>query len=167
METPKTQAQEKIICRLTEDQSEFSEDASLPSMPEEQIQERIVEETDIPVPHMMEKTVEVMKPVPQERVQNNTVEHIVDMPVSQIQDETVEVIQLLPQDRMSDHVVEQIVDAHRRQIREHTDEVEQAFLATAHAGQRDPERVCSGEAHQQVRPDCHHEQEWMLVADST
>ena len=51
-----------------------------------------------------------MKPIPQERVQNNTVEQIVDVPFSQIQEETVEVIQLLPQDRMSDRVIEQIVD---------------------------------------------------------
>ena len=52
-----------------------------------------------------------MKPIPQERMQNNTVEQIVDVPVSQIQEETVEVIQLIPQDRMSDRVVEQIVDS--------------------------------------------------------
>ena len=49
-----------------------------PSMLQERIQERIVEETDIPVRHMMEKTIEVMKPIPQERVQNNTVEQIVE-----------------------------------------------------------------------------------------
>ena len=54
---------------------------------------------------------QLMKPIPQERVQNNTVEQIVDVPVSQIQEETVEVIQLLPQDRMSDRVVEPIVDS--------------------------------------------------------
>ena len=47
VEAPKVQTQEEIICCLKEDQSEFSEDAPLPSMPEEQIQEPIVEETDV------------------------------------------------------------------------------------------------------------------------
>ena len=62
-----------------------------PSMPAERIQERIVEETiDVPVPHMMKKTIELAKHIPQEEI--------------------VEVIQLLPQDRMSNHVVQQIVD---------------------------------------------------------
>ena len=81
MEAPKTQTQEKIICRLREDQSEFSKDAPLPSMPQEQIQERIIEETDVLVPHMMEKTTEVMKLIPQEHVENHTVGQIIDMPV--------------------------------------------------------------------------------------
>ena len=79
-------------------------------MPPERIQERIVEQTDVPVPHMMKKTIERAKHIPQERVQDNTMEHIVDVPVSQIQEETVEVTQRVPQDRMSDHVVEQTVD---------------------------------------------------------
>ena len=43
---------------------------------------------------MMEKTIEVMKHIPPERVQNNTVEQIVDVPVSQIHEETVEVPQV-------------------------------------------------------------------------
>ena len=79
---------------------------------------RIVEETHILVPHIMEKTIEVMKPVPQERVQNNTVERIVDVPNSQIQEETVEVIQLLPQDRMPERTVEQVVDIIISQVQE-------------------------------------------------
>ena len=53
--------------------------------------ERIVEESmDVPIAQMMEKPIEVMKPIPQERVQNNTVEQIVDMPVPQIQERPVE-----------------------------------------------------------------------------
>ena len=80
---------------------------------------RIVEETHILVPHIMEKTIEVMKPVPQERVQkNNTVERFVDVPDSQIQEETVEVIQLLPQDRMPERIVEQVVDVPVSQVQE-------------------------------------------------
>ena len=79
---------------------------------------RIVEETHNLVPHIMEKTIEVMKPVPQERVQNNTVERIVDVPNSQIQEETVGVIQLLPQDRMPERTVEQVVDVPVSQVQE-------------------------------------------------
>ena len=47
--------------------------------------------------------------MPQERVQNRTVEQVVNVPVPQIQEEIVEVIQLVPQERISDRMVEQIV----------------------------------------------------------
>ena len=50
-----------------------------------------------------------MQIMPQERVQNRTVEQVVDVPVTQIQEEIVEVIQLAPQERISDRMVEQIV----------------------------------------------------------
>ena len=46
----------------------------------------------------MEKTIEVMKPIPQERVRNDAVEHIVELPVPQIRKETGEVTQLIPHD---------------------------------------------------------------------
>ena len=59
----------------------------------------------------MEKTIEDVKLIPQERVQNRIMEQIIDVPGRQIEEETVEVIQLIPQDRMSDRVVEQIVDS--------------------------------------------------------
>ena len=70
-EAPKTQTQEKIICCLKENQSEFSEER----------QGCTVEETDSPVPHVMEKTSEAVKLIPQERVQKCAVEQIVDVPV--------------------------------------------------------------------------------------
>ena len=63
----------------------------------EQIQERIVEEDHVSVRHMMEKTIEVTKLIPQERVQNDTVERIVDLPVPRIWKETGEVTQLIPE----------------------------------------------------------------------
>ena len=47
--------------------------------------------------------------MPQERVQNRTVEQVVDVPVPHIHGEIVEVIQLVPQERISDRMVEQIV----------------------------------------------------------
>ena len=46
----------------------------------------------------MEKIFEVVKQIPQERVQSNTVEQSVAVPDPQIQEDTVEVIQLLPED---------------------------------------------------------------------
>ena len=67
---------------------------------------------DVPVPHVVEiildvhvpkatdETTEVVKHIPQERVQNCTGEEIVDMPVPQIRKETVEVIQHLPTGRV-------------------------------------------------------------------
>ena len=61
-------------------------------MLQERIQERIVVEKDIPVPHMMEKTIEVVKLSPQGHVQNRTVEQIIDMPV--VVQETVETPQI-------------------------------------------------------------------------
>ena len=73
----------------------------LPAVPQEQIQERIVEDTDIPVPQMMEKTIEVVKPIPQEQVQNRTMGRVIDVPVLQIQ-ETVEVPQVQFIDRAVD-----------------------------------------------------------------
>ena len=77
---------------------------------EERIQERIVEETDVPVSLVMEKIIEVAKHVPQERVQNYTVEQLVDATVPRIRKETGRVIQITPQDRIPDRVVEQSAD---------------------------------------------------------
>ena len=56
---------------------------------QEGIQERLVEEiVDVPIPQVMEKTVEVAKHIPQEPVQSYTLEQIVDMPVPRIRKET-------------------------------------------------------------------------------
>ena len=77
---------------LKENQSEFSEEQQGHAS-HKRIQECTVEETDVPVPHMMDKTIEVVKLSPQERVQNRTVEQIIDVPTLQIQ-ETVEVPQV-------------------------------------------------------------------------
>ena len=53
--------------------------------------------------------------MPQERVQNRTLERVVDVQVPQIQEsgKNVEVIQLVPHVRMSDRIVEQIVELYR------------------------------------------------------
>ena len=51
-------------------------------VPQERVQERIVEETiDVPVPQGMKEIVEAWKYIPQEHVQNCTREHAVDVPV--------------------------------------------------------------------------------------
>ena len=45
-----------------------------------------VETFNIPVPHMIEKVIEVVKFIPQEQVQSRIMEQIIDTPVSQIQE---------------------------------------------------------------------------------
>ena len=71
MKIPKTQTQEKNICCLTEDQSEL-----------------IIEKSDVPVPHVMKKTIEVVKLIPQEQAQNHTVRQITDVPVPRMEENT-------------------------------------------------------------------------------
>ena len=88
METPKTQTQEKNICCLKEDQSEF-------------LEELIIEKSDVPVPHAMEKTIEVAKLIPQEQVQNRTVRQIIDDPIPRVMEETLEVETLLADNKLS------------------------------------------------------------------
>ena len=52
----------------------------------------------------MEENPEVLKPIPQERVQNNTVEQIADVPISQIQEKMVGVIHLIQQERIYERI---------------------------------------------------------------
>ena len=90
------------------------------------IQERTVEETiDIPVPHVMEKTLEVVRHISQEKVHSYTLEQTVDVPVPQIRKETGHVIQLIPHERTSHHVIEQTVAVPIPQIPEETQQVNQ------------------------------------------
>ena len=64
--------------------------------------------SDVPVPHMMEKTIEVVKLIPQERAQNRTEEQTIDVPVEaqrrvptiQLVKKTVEMPQVLIPDRV-------------------------------------------------------------------
>ena len=78
METPKTQTQEKNICCLKEDQSEF-------------LEELIIEKSDVTVPHVMEKTIEVVNLIPQVPAQNRTVRQITDVHVPRVMEENTEV----------------------------------------------------------------------------
>ena len=72
--------QQRIVEQITENLAV--------SLDEENTIEEII---DIPVPHVMEKTTEVVKLIPQERIQNRTMEQIIHVPVLQ---ETVEVPQI-------------------------------------------------------------------------
>ena len=89
-------------------------------MPQEQIQEHIVEEI---MSRVMEKIIFVVKHIPQEHMQHCLEEQNVDVPVPHCRKETGEVIQLLPQDRISDSVVEQTVNIPVQQMLEQTVEV--------------------------------------------
>ena len=88
MEVPQAQFLDRVLDAPVVTQRHVQ----LPSMPQEQIQERIVEETDIPVPHVMEKTIEVAKHIAQERTSDCVVEQTVDIPVQQKLEQTVEVV---------------------------------------------------------------------------
>ena len=75
------------------------------------VQERTFDETiNVPVPRVMEETVEAVKHVPDERVQNNTAEQIVAVPVPRIREETGQMTQAIPQDRISNRNGERVID---------------------------------------------------------
>ena len=57
-----------------------------------QILDQIV---DVPVPQLMEETVEAAKSIPEERTQQRTLEETVSVPVPQIQEQIVEVVKAL------------------------------------------------------------------------
>ena len=79
-------------------------------VPQERIQERIVEETiDDPMPHVMEETVEGVKHCPQEREQSCTVEQAVDAPVPRTKEEPIGAVKHIRQERVERNTVEQIV----------------------------------------------------------
>ena len=93
-ETPATSLDEETMEHTTQPVQETVEMPQVQFL--DRVRGRIVEQTDVPVPHMMEKTIEVMKHNPQKHVQNHTVEQIMDMPVvvqRQVQ-KTVEVPQI-------------------------------------------------------------------------
>ena len=73
-------------------------------IPQERIQQRIVEIVAILVPQIQEHVVEVFNVIPQERVSECVVEQIVAVP--QIQEHVVEVFKVIPQERVSERMGE-------------------------------------------------------------
>ena len=73
------------------------------------------------------KIVETIKEVPQERLQQRTVEHIVRVPVPQIQESIVKGVKVIPQERFPERTVEQNEDI----------PVPQAFLSDSHVSRHD------------------------------
>ena len=60
---------------------------------------------DIPFPQIMEETIEVVQIIPQEFVQNRTVEQIVvETGAGETVQKTLEVIQLVPQERIQERI---------------------------------------------------------------
>ena len=53
---------------------------------------------DVPVLQMLDQTVEVMRLVPRERVQQRIDEQIVELPIPKIVEEIVDVVRLVPQE---------------------------------------------------------------------
>ena len=62
------------------------------------------------VPQAVDEVVEVVRLIPQESVQQRTVEQIVRVSVPQVGEEISEVVQITPQDRISERIIDRIVD---------------------------------------------------------
>ena len=62
------------------------------------------------VPKVVDEIIEVVRLIPQERVQKRTVEQIVHVPVPQVVEEIAEVVQIIHQERISKRVIDRIVD---------------------------------------------------------
>ena len=94
---------------------------------QEGIQERVVGETmDVPIPQVMEKTIEVTKAIPRKRLQQRTanadkpgvrvqvfkgeraVEQILDVPVPEMEAQLLEVPKIIHQDRILQRTVKQV-----------------------------------------------------------
>ena len=58
----------------------------------------------------MEDIVEVVRLIPQERVQQRTVEQIVHVPVPQAVEEILEVVQIILKERILERIIDRIVD---------------------------------------------------------
>ena len=64
------------------------------------MEELIIEKSDVPVPHVMKKTIEVVGLIPQEQAQNRTVRQITDVPVPRVMEENTEVEMLKPTSKL-------------------------------------------------------------------
>ena len=62
------------------------------------------------VPQVMEEIVEIVRLIPQERVQQCTVEQIVDDHVPRVVEEIAEVVQIILLERILERIVDRIVD---------------------------------------------------------
>ena len=62
------------------------------------------------VPKVVDEINEVVRLIPQERVQQHTVEQIVHVPVPLVVGEIVEVVQIMHQERVSKRIVDRIVE---------------------------------------------------------
>ena len=71
VEVPQVQFHDQVVAVLV---------VMVRQVPQERIQERIVEETDVAVPHVMGKITDVVKHISQERVLDHTVEQLVAVP---------------------------------------------------------------------------------------
>ena len=65
--------------------------------------------------------------MPQERIQQRTVEQTIDVLVPQVVKEMLGAIQIIPQDRVSERVVEQVVDVRVSQVVEEIVEMTHAI----------------------------------------
>ena len=62
------------------------------------------------IPQVMEEIAEVERQIPQERVQQRTLEQIVHVPAPQVVEEIAGVVQIIPQERVSKRIIDRIVE---------------------------------------------------------
>ena len=62
------------------------------------------------IPQIMEEIGEVVRLIPQERVQQRTVEQIVHVPVPQVAEEIAGVVQIIHRECISKRIIDRIVD---------------------------------------------------------
>ena len=71
------------------------------------------------VPQVVDEIIEIVRLIPQERVQQRTVEQIVHVPVPQVVNKIAGVVQITPEERFSKRIIDRIVDvpvAMQRQV---------------------------------------------------
>ena len=108
---PAAQAVDSLVPQIQEQIAEVVKGAFKQSVEQrtaEHLGDMLAPQTDVPVSHAMEETIEAVKHVPQECVPHHTVQQLVDVPDPQFQGETGEMTQL---------IVETIIDIPVPQIR--------------------------------------------------
>ena len=96
-------------------------DVPVPQVLEETIEvvrlaprERVQQRTVVPMPQVLEETVKVVRLAPHERGQQRTAEHSAD--VLQCAEETIEVVRFAPRERVQQRTAEQIEDAPQEHV---------------------------------------------------
>ena len=133
---PAAQAVDSLVPQIQEQIAEVVKGAFKQSVEQrtaEHLGDMLAPQTDVPVSHAMEETIEAVKHVPQECVPHHTVQQLVDVPDPQFQGETGEMTQL---------IVETIIDIPVPQIRAPRAEVVKASPGACNRAQGTTPPTC-------------------------